>query len=87
MTESKKKFRQWDQKVIFNNLQKAVQIIYAIEEKCHEERVNPANLPLSLLSTGDLFDLCASYAAMYDKLLQYDLIESGYPKNDLTIKH
>ena len=87
MTESTKKFRQWDQKVIFNNLQKALQVVTAIEEQCNENKTNPANLPMSVLPTDNLYDLCACYLAMYNKLLKYDLIDSGYPVSDLTIKH
>jgi hypothetical protein len=43
--------------------------------------MNPNELPMSMLPTHILYELTACFEAMYDKLLDEDLIVSGYPKS------
>jgi hypothetical protein len=87
MTRTIKKFNQWDQTVIFNSLEKITQIRYAIEESCNKNNVNPKDMPLSVLPTDILYDICSCYEAMHYKLLKYDLLNAGHPKPNLTTKH
>lgn len=77
---STRKFRFWDNKVIFHNLQRVIQIKQKIEQQCIENEVNPNSLPMSMIPTDVLYDMAACYEAMYDKLLEEELITSGYTK-------
>jgi hypothetical protein len=77
---NKRKFRYWDNKVLFNSLQKAVQIKSKIEEQCYARQVDPSELPMSMIPTQVLYELAACYWATYDKLLEEELISNGYSK-------
>ena len=87
MIVTTKKFRSYDQKIIYNVLQKALQIKGKIEEQAYETQTNPADLPQSLLPTDVLYDICSCLTAMYEKLEAKELIDSGYPKQDNTQLH
>jgi hypothetical protein len=82
---NKRKFRYWDNKLIFHSLQRAIQIKHKIEEQCKGQEVDPYTLPMSLVPTHILYDLTACYEAMYDKLLDEELITSGYTKTQPTL--
>ena len=81
---NKRKFKHWDNKTLFNTLQKAIQVKYKIEQICYEKQINPLDLPMSMLPTATLYDITACYEAMYNKLLEEELIISGYPKSPPT---
>lgn len=81
------KFRSRDQKILFNTLQKVIQIRAKIEEKAIEEQTGPEDLPKSLLPTDVLYDITSAFEAMYNKLLAKNLVDAGYPKSDLNITH
>ena len=83
---NKRKFKHWDNQVLFHSLQKAIQLRHMIEEQCHIKQAAPDALPPSMLPTHILYELAACYEAMYDKLLEEELITSGYSKT-LPIKH
>ena len=83
---NQRRFKHTDNKLIFNTLQKIVQIKAKIEEQCVERKVSPAELPMSMMPTEELYLLTACFEAMYDKLLNEELIVNGYPKTNLT-KH
>ena len=87
MIVTTRKFRSFDQKVIYNTLQKALQIKDKIEEKAYETQTGPAQMPMSMLQTDVLYDICSCLSAMYDKLEARELIDSGYPKQDNTQLH
>ena len=78
---NKRKFRYWDNKLLFQSLQKIIQIRAKIEEVCIKEQINPVDLPMSMLPTDVLYDIAACYEAMYNKLLDEELIKAGYPKS------
>lgn len=79
------KFKRWDQKTIFNTLQKVIQIKAKIEEHAEENQAGPASMPSSVIPTDVLYDITSCFAAMYDKLLDRELLEAGYPKTDKNI--
>lgn len=79
-----KKFKHWDNKVLFNTLQKVIQIKNRIEHTCYEYKLNPIDLPMSMLPSHVLYDLVACYEAMYDKLLEDELVTCGYMKTPPT---
>ena len=76
---NKRKFRIWDNKLIFSTLQKVIQINAKIEERC-EKDVTLDMLPHSQFPTDILYDITSCFEAMYYKLLEEDLIVAGYPK-------
>jgi hypothetical protein len=81
---NKRKFKHWDNKLLFNTLQKALQIKDKIEAQCYEKQLNPYDLPMSMLPSSVLYDMTACYEAMYDKLLDEELIICGYPRSSPT---
>jgi hypothetical protein len=82
-SKNKRKFRLWDNKLLFDVYQKASQISGKIEEKCNEN-TSPDMLPASLVPTDILYDLVACYEAMYNKLLDEELLVAGFPKTSKT---
>jgi hypothetical protein len=81
---NKRKFKHWDNKLLFHTLQKVLQIKNKIEAQCYEKQINPYDLPMSMLPSAVLYDMAACYEAMYDKLLEEELIICGYPKTPPT---
>ena len=81
---NKRKFRFFDNNTIFHSLQRAVQIKYKIEENCIKLHVSPEQLEMSMLPSDVLYDLVACYEAMYKKLLDEELLQSGYVKSNTT---
>lgn len=81
---NKRKFKHWDNKLLFHTLQKVLQIKNKIEAQCYEKQINPYELPMSMLPSAVLYDMAACYEAMYDKLLEEELIICGYPKTPPT---
>ena len=77
---NKRQFRHWDNKTIFQTLQKAIQIKDIIEQQVIENGTQLDSLPLSQIDTDVLYDLTTCYEAMYDRLLEEELITSGYPR-------
>ena len=82
-----KKFRPQDQKTLFTVLQKVIQIRGEIERQAIENELDPASMPMSLLPTDVVFDITSCFEAMYNKLLAKELVDAGYPKQDLNIQH
>jgi len=81
---NKREFKHWDSKLLFNVLQKVVQIRDTIEKQCYEKQINPENLPMSMLPSNVLFDMAVCYEAMYDKLMEEELVVCGYPRSSPT---
>lgn len=79
-SKSKRKFRFWDNKILFQTLQSSLQIKEKVEEQCGQE-LTPEDLPMSVVPTHILYDIAICYEAMYDKLLEEELIVAGYPKS------
>lgn len=79
-SKSKRKFRLWDNKLLFQTYEKSIQIKSNIEDKC-DDNTGPENLPQSVIPTNILYELVACYEAMYEKLLEEQLLVCGYPKS------
>ena len=74
------KFNHWDNKLLFITLQKVLQVKEKIEEICVKQRVPPKALPLSMIPTDALYEITTCYEAMYDALLEKDLLKCGFIK-------
>lgn len=72
-----RKFRIWDSQELFKNLKTAIQIRAKIQELAIETKSPIYNMPQSLVPTSMLYDLTVCYEAMYNKLLDLDLVETG----------
>lgn len=83
-TKSQRKFRFWDNKLLFQNLERVLQFKETIEELALKKDVAIEELPSSILPTKTFYELLLCYEAMYDKLLEEELITHGYPKSTTT---
>jgi len=72
-----RKFRIWDSEELSKTLKTAIQIRAKIQEIAIESKTPIPNIPQSLVPTSMLYDLTVCYEAMYNKLLDLDLIETG----------
>lgn len=82
VTKSERKFRFWDNKLLFQNLEKALQIKEQIETLATENDLeDTSQLPDSVLDTRTLYYLVLCYEAMYDKLLEEELTQNVYYKS------
>ncbi len=80
-SKSRRKFRIWDNKLLFQTYQQSIQIKEKIEQLCGD-KLNPEDLPHSAVPTNTLYTMLACYEAMYDKLLEEELLQAGYsPKS------
>lgn len=79
-SKSKRKFRFWDNKLLFQTLEKTLQLKNKIDEACGKE-LNPEDLPMSVLPTHIVYDIALCYEAMYEKLMEEQLVVAGYPKS------
>lgn len=80
---NKRKFRLWDNKILFQGYEQTTQILAKLDEQISDD-VFPEDLPMSLLPTNILYDLASCYVAMYEKLLTEELLDLGYPKSTNT---
>jgi hypothetical protein len=81
LTKSQRKFRFWDNKTLFQNLERTLQFKEKIEELALEQEKNVTELPDSVVPTYVLYELVLCYEAMYDKLIEEELLTHGYPKS------
>lgn len=81
------KFRVWDSEALNKNLKTAIQIKAKIHEIALQNGLDIVNVPQSLVPTSTLYDLIVCYEAMYNKLLDYDLIKTGNHKTNKTNLH
>jgi len=72
-----RKFRIWDSAKLAKNLKIAIQIRAKIQEIAIESKVPINEVPQSLVPTSTLYDLTVCYEALYNKLLDLDLVETG----------
>ena len=86
---NKRKFRVLDNKTITRNLEHVIQIITRLEEVIDNTESTNLNieLPPSVVPSALLYDIATTFEAMYNKLLDADLLEAGYPKTDKTKLH
>ena len=81
------KFRLWDSDELYKNLKTATQIKTKIQEIAVETKTSIHDIPQSLVPTSILYDLIVCYEAMYNKLLDSDLIRIGNSKTNKNNLH
>jgi hypothetical protein len=82
-SKKQRRFRVWDNNTLYDVYQKVIQVSSIIESKCNPE-VLPSDLPASLVPTDIMYDICACFEAMYDKLQEEELLQAGFPKQSKT---
>ena len=85
-SKSHRKFRVWDNKLLFQTYQQSIQIKEKIEELCGD-KLDPEDLPMSAVPTQVLYTVMACYEAMYDKLLEEDLLQAGWSNKSTKSYH
>lgn len=82
-----KDFKIWDSAVLAQVLSLANQIQANISEIAVKTGTHAlSNLPPSTLPTQTLYELCLCYEAMYNKLMEYDLLTTGNIKSTSTLQ-
>lgn len=79
------KFRIWDSLHIHDTVNHGIQLRTKLEQLCAESNKTLEELPDSLIPSNLLYMLVVSNEAMYNKLLERDLIETLNPKQNLNI--
>lgn len=75
------KLKPWNSKTLHDALVLSTQIQETIEHLCEEYEVDKLDdLPDSLVPTSKLYLLVGCYTAVYETLLNNELIKSGNPK-------
>ena len=76
--KSNRKFRAWDNNVLFQTYQQALQIKQTIEHTCIENQIDVTDMPHSVLETNHLYTLATAYEAVYRKLIDEELLKCGF---------
>ena len=79
------KFRIWDSIQIHETVKYGIELRTKLEQLCFENNKSLDELPESLIPSSLLYMLVASNEAMYNKLLERDLIETLNPKQNPNI--
>lgn len=80
------KLRTWDSKILSDTYVVLQQIQAGIEEITTKVGAQSlADLPNSMIPTENLYTITLCYEAMFDKLLEYDLLVTGNKKPSSTI--
>lgn len=83
-SKKQRKFRVWDNNLLYTTMHKVAQVVDAVNQKCTDQ-LTPEQLPQSIVPTDVLYDICACYLAMYNKLETEELLQSGHPKGKPTM--
>jgi len=84
---SKRKLRIWDQVTVMQAVEHCTQFVTLIEAQATDSDVDITELPRSMVPTETIYDVASCLIAMYEKLLEEDLINSGYPKTNPNKEH
>jgi hypothetical protein len=79
------KFRVWDSIQLHETIKHSIQFRAKLEQLCIENQQDLHELPDSLIPSALLYMLVTSNEAMYNKLLEQDLIQTLNPKHNLNI--
>jgi len=79
------KFRLWDSIHLHETIKYSVQFRAKLEEVCIQNQKQLDELPDSLVPSALLYMLVISNEAMYNKLLEQDLLKTLNPKQNLNI--
>lgn len=77
-SKKQRKFRIWDSKLLTQMCEVAMEIKDGIEQAL-PPGAGPEHLKVTAISTATLYDLVSCYEAMYESLLNEELITHGYP--------
>jgi len=80
-----KKFRIWDSIQLHETVKNCMQLRFKLEEICIEQQKQLAELPDSLIPSELLYMIVASNEAMYNKLLEQDLLKTLNPTTNINI--
>lgn len=80
-----KKFRIWDSLQLHETVKHSLQVRAKLEHLCVENDKHISELPDSLVPTQLLYMLVASNEAMYNKLLEQDLLKTLNPTTNTNI--
>lgn len=80
-----KKFRIWDSIQLHETVKHSIQLRAKLEQICIENDKQVHELPDSLVPSDMLYMLVASNEAMYNKLLQQDLLKTLNPTTNINI--
>ena len=81
-----RKLRIWNSLVLYEHMALVDQFVAQIQEMSNEEGLPISQLPSSVTPTLMLFNICQCYKAMYNKLVEEDLIKENSPKAVITIQ-
>ena len=76
------KFRVWDSIHLHETAKHSIQFRAKLEQLCIENQQDLAELPDSLIPSELLYMLVTSIEAMYNKLLDQDLLKTLNPKQN-----
>ena len=79
------KFRVWESIQLHETLKHSIQFRAKLEQLCIENQQDLTQLPDSLIPSVILYMLVASNEAMYNKLLEQDLIQTLNPKQNTNL--
>jgi len=82
-SKKQRKFRVWDNRLLYETLQKVIQVTNTVETKCGD-KLSPGDLPQSIVPTDTLYEICLCYQSLYEKLETEELLQSGYPRGKPT---
>lgn len=82
-----KPFRIWDSITLQDVAKHAVQIKSKINQICLEHNATPQQLPHSLVPSDHLYDLAVAFEAVYEKLIEYELVKTGNLKSNRNNIH
>lgn len=80
-----KKFRIWDSIQLHETVKNCTQLRFKLEQICIENQKQLAELPDSLIPSELLYMIVVSNEAMYNKLLEQDLIKTLNPTTNTSI--
>lgn len=80
-----KKFRIWDSIQLHETVKNCTQLRFKLEQICIENEKELAELPDSLIPSELLYMIVVSNEAMYNKLLEQDLIKTLNPTTNTSI--
>jgi|688.fasta_scaffold1006953_2 hypothetical protein len=79
------KFRVWDSIQLHETVKHSIQFRAKLEQLCIENNQDLTELPDSLVPSVILYMLVASNEAMFNKLLEQDLLKTLNPKQNPNI--
>ena len=80
-----KKFRIWDSIELHETVKNCIQLRLKLEQICIENKKQLIELPDSLIPSELLYIIAASNEAMYNKLLEQDLLKTLNPTTNPNI--